>query len=422
MPDITEIMNALPKAETASVLESFNTDRLVVLLVDDQPMIGEAVRRLLAGDAEIIYHYCSNSGDALEKVRTLDPTVILQDLVMPDIDGLELLKIYRSTPETKNVPVIVLSTKEEPAVKKQAFELGASDYLVKLPDRIELIARIRHHSRAYMHRVQRDAAMGALDLALKQKNEFMRIASHDLKNPLCALIGAASLLRSMTAQHMEPDTFANVTTMIGIVQRQAEQMHKLIVDYLDAQAMDDGQLKIEPAENNLSELVRHVVSDLRAYTESKGTQVEFDLDEALPNSSFDAARVGQIAMNLISNAVKFSPPGASIVVRTRKTGALPDADSEYGETIEGTFFVFEVSDNGPGLAPDDLGKLFGRYATLTAKPTGGEKSTGLGLAISRSLIELHGGRIGARNNAPDAAGKPRGATFWFALPATAGQQ
>ncbi|MGI8906382.1 MAG: hybrid sensor histidine kinase/response regulator [Candidatus Sumerlaeaceae bacterium] len=393
----------------------FAADRLVVLLVDDQPMIGEAVRRLLAGEGEIEFHYCSSSNDALEKARTISPTVILQDLVMPDMDGLELLKLYRSTPETRNVPVIVLSTKEEASVKKQAFELGASDYLVKLPDRIELIARIRHHSQAYMNRVQRDAAMRALDLALKRKNEFMRIASHDLKNPLTVVIGASSLLKDLTSPHTDLPWMETVTKMIATVQRQAEQMHKLIVDYLDAQAMEDGQLKIEPTENNLNQLAKNAVSDLDAYTTTKGTLVDFDLDENLPSSSFDAARVAQVAVNLISNAVKFSPPGASVTVRTRKSDGLPGAESSQQPGAEGTFLVFEVSDNGPGLQPEDLAKLFGRYATLSAKPTGGEKSTGLGLAICKSLIELHGGRIGARNNAP---GHP-GSTFWFALPALA---
>ena len=109
---------------------------VMVLLVDDQPMIGEAVRRALAGQPGIDFHYCSDAERALEVASQLKPTVILQDLVMPNVDGLTLLRRYRETAATEQVPVIVLSTKEEPQIKSQSFALGANDYLVKLPDSI----------------------------------------------------------------------------------------------------------------------------------------------------------------------------------------------------------------------------------------------------------------------------------------------
>src|SRR5882724_10533186 len=129
-----------------------------VLLVDDQAMIGETVRRVLAQQPNIEFRYCSNSAEALGVAQKTKPTVILQDLVMPGIDGLTLVRQYRANPLTKDIPIIVLSTKEEPTVKSEAFALGANDYLIKLPDAIELIARIRHHSRAYLNQLQRDAA------------------------------------------------------------------------------------------------------------------------------------------------------------------------------------------------------------------------------------------------------------------------
>ena len=141
---------------------------VMVLLVDDQPMIGEAVRRALAGQPGIDFHYCSDAERALEVASQLKPTVILQDLVMPNVDGLTLLRRYRETAATEQVPVIVLSTKEEPQIKSQSFALGANDYLVKLPDSIELIARVRYHSRAYINQLQRDEAYRALRQSQKQ--------------------------------------------------------------------------------------------------------------------------------------------------------------------------------------------------------------------------------------------------------------
>jgi len=125
-------------------------------------MIGEAVRRMLAPEADIRFHYCSDPAEALKMARELAPTVILQDLVMPEIDGLTLVKFYRAEPALRDTPLIVLSTKEEPATKAEAFALGANDYLVKLPDRIELVARIRYHSQGYINLLERNEAYQAL--------------------------------------------------------------------------------------------------------------------------------------------------------------------------------------------------------------------------------------------------------------------
>ncbi|HQX51485.1 MAG TPA: SpoIIE family protein phosphatase [Planctomycetaceae bacterium] len=136
--------------------------RVRVLLVDDQKIVAEAIRRMLEPEADIEFYYCADPTQALNQARDLSPTVILQDLVMPEIDGLLLLKFYRANSATSDVPVIVLSSKEEPVTKAKAFELGASDYLVKLPDRVELVARIRHHSKGYVHLIERNEAFKAL--------------------------------------------------------------------------------------------------------------------------------------------------------------------------------------------------------------------------------------------------------------------
>jgi two-component system, chemotaxis family, response regulator WspR len=135
---------------------------MMVLLVDDQAIVAEAVRRALASERDIDFHYCSHPEDAVHTAQEVRPTVILQDLVMPGTDGLTLVKAYRANDATRDVPIIVLSTKEEPAIKSAAFASGANDYLVKLPDSVELIARVKYHSRSYMNLLQRDEAYRAL--------------------------------------------------------------------------------------------------------------------------------------------------------------------------------------------------------------------------------------------------------------------
>jgi sigma-B regulation protein RsbU (phosphoserine phosphatase) len=141
---------------------------LVVLLVDDQAIVGEAVRQMLADQSDIKFHHCQNPLQALDMATELRPTVILQDLVMPDIDGLTLVKFFRAHSPTQNTPLVVLSTKEEPVIKAEAFARGANDYMVKLPDKLEVVARIRYHSLAYIHMVERNEAFEALAASEKR--------------------------------------------------------------------------------------------------------------------------------------------------------------------------------------------------------------------------------------------------------------
>jgi sigma-B regulation protein RsbU (phosphoserine phosphatase) len=141
--------------------------RVTVLLVDDQALVGETVRRSLAGESDITFHFCKDPNQAIATADAVHPTVILQDLVMPDIEGLELVRRYRAHGPTAEVPIVVLSTREEPVTKAEAFALGANDYIVKLPDRLELLARIRHHSRGYINQLQRDEAYRALEASQK---------------------------------------------------------------------------------------------------------------------------------------------------------------------------------------------------------------------------------------------------------------
>jgi sigma-B regulation protein RsbU (phosphoserine phosphatase) len=133
-----------------------------VLLVDDQPFIGEAVRRMLVGEEDISFHFCSDASAALDIATQVEPTVILQDLVMPVLDGLDLVRRFRIDDRFRDVPIIVLSTTEDATVKAEAFSLGANDYIVKLPDRLELLARLRYHSRGYVALIERNEAFLAL--------------------------------------------------------------------------------------------------------------------------------------------------------------------------------------------------------------------------------------------------------------------
>lgn len=152
----------------------FSSTRIVVLMVDDQAMIGEAMRRICASQPDIEYHFCSDPTKAVEIATKLEPTVILQDLVMPGMDGLDLVLHYRQNEATKLVPLVVLSSKEEATTKAEAFARGANDYMVKLPDPLEIIARLRYHSRGYCALLERNAAYRHLKNELDQAGDYVK--------------------------------------------------------------------------------------------------------------------------------------------------------------------------------------------------------------------------------------------------------
>ena len=155
----------------ASLPES--TFHALVLLVDDQAIVGEAVRRMVAQECDMDFHHCDDAREAVAAANRIHPTVILLDLLMPNLAGLTLLRLLRANPATSETPILVLSVREDAIMKATAFEYGASDYLVKLPDRIELVARLRYHSHAHLLSRQRSEAFRAIkesETQLSEKN------------------------------------------------------------------------------------------------------------------------------------------------------------------------------------------------------------------------------------------------------------
>jgi sigma-B regulation protein RsbU (phosphoserine phosphatase) len=203
-------MTTTANKEAGPSREAALTQRPVtVLLVDDQTIVGESVRRMLAGDSDIQFHFCQDPAKAIETANAVQPTVILQDLVMPEIDGLQLVKFFRANKATRQTPMIVLSSKEEPVIKAQAFALGANDYLVKLPDKVELIARIRYHSRAYLNLLERDEAYRRLEESQRQLAEEIAQAARYVQSLLPAKLDGDVRIdwRFIPSTHLGGDMF-----------------------------------------------------------------------------------------------------------------------------------------------------------------------------------------------------------------------
>ncbi len=166
------------------ISEEIHASRKIrVLLIDDQAMIAEGIKRMLLEESDIEFFYCAEPAKAIDRAIEIQASVILLDLVMPDIDGMTLVRFFRANQSTKDIPVIVMSSKDDPEVKRDAFSHGANDYLVKLPEQIELVARIRAHSKQYNLQIERDAAFYALREMQRQlevtNTELHRLSATD---------------------------------------------------------------------------------------------------------------------------------------------------------------------------------------------------------------------------------------------------
>lgn len=268
------MMNDLPIEGFATT----NENSAMVLLVDDQAMIGEAVRRGLADEDNIDFHFCADPHQAVAQAMRIKPTVILQDLIMPGLDGLTLVREYRNNPVTQDIPIIVLSTKEDPLVKSAAFAAGANDYLVKLPDTIELVARIRYHSRSYLTLLQRDEAYRALRVSQQQLL--------DSNLMLQRLMNSDGLTGLSNRRHF--DEYLELEWRRAMREQQQLSLLMIDVDYFKVYNDSFGHLAGDEALRQVAEAIRSSCSRPTDLPARYGGE-EFAL--VLPNTSPGGARL-----------------------------------------------------------------------------------------------------------------------------------
>ncbi len=360
-----------------SVMQTATTDALI-LVADDNPDIREYMVGCLAGSYRTIT--AKNGKEAFDKAKKHAPDLIISDVMMPRFSGYDLCRAVRADEEISMTPIILVTSKSAVDDKIEGLEAGADDYLPKPFNAEELFARVRNL--LMLRKQQTDlqdlndilqAKNAELEEVSELKSQLLRIAAHDLKNPLNNIREFATLIRE------DVDVNSEVGTMLGLIERSSNQMFELISEILESEALESGQLQITRKPIDLVDVAAAVVESNRRQAERKEQHLVLDLPPENTHIVEGSAEWLTEAMdNLVSNAIKYSPAGKSIWVSVSRVDAV---------------IRFEVRDEGPGLTDKDMSRLFQKFQRLSTMPTGGETSTGLGLSIVKQIAEMHDGEV-----------------------------
>jgi signal transduction histidine kinase len=354
-----------------------NRQKPRILLVDDNRDLQTYVTSLLAG--ELYVEAVSDGRTALDVARRNPPALVLTDIMIPDVDGIQLVRELRAEPLTADVPILILSARADEETRVEGLAAGADDYIIKPFSARELRARIRTQLELSTARVQ----IGEARAATRAKDDFLVLLGHELRNPLSVLSATVQTLL-LKAPSAEAD----------LMQRAVWQLARLVDDLLDMSRLSRGKVQLDRARVELALVLDRAQECVRRFVQERHTQILVDLPRAGLAVDCDAGRLSQAIANVIMNASKFSAPGSKVSVEAIR--------------VDDRVRV-RVADAGSGIEPSRLARVFDAFA----EPDQAE-GLGIGLAIARSLIELHDGTIRL-----DSAGVGHGTECTIELPVEA---
>jgi len=417
-----------------------------ILVVEDSPTQALRLKYILEKQ-EYQVRLAVNGVEGMQAIRMQRPTLVISDVIMPEMDGYELCTRIKQDPEFKDIPVILLTTLSDPQDIIRGLESGADNFLNKPYSEEGLLSRIKYILINLDVRTRMRTGMGIeiyfankkhyltseriqiidlllstyenaveknreLELANKQlrlaqeelersneallrlneqKNMLLGMAAHDLRNPLYLIEGYSDFLM----KHEDPPLAEAHRTIVASIQSSSAFMVQMINDLLDVHIIETGNFTLNIAEGDFLRELDRVVDMQRFVASTKSIEITVSKPPAMEPFAFDAARLQQLMNNLLDNAIKFSFPGSVIEVTV---------------TSDGEQMRFAVQDHGPGIPEKEIRKLFLPFSTTSVKPTGKEKSTGLGLAIAATIVEKHGGKIWVESTVD------KGSRFSFQLP------
>jgi signal transduction histidine kinase len=368
-----------------------NNQTTNVLLIEDNPGDADLVRlRLVEGRSPVNVNCVNRLSDGLASLTNETPSVVLLDLNLPDSHGADTFR--RIMKHAPNVPVVVLSGQDDEPLAMKAVHHGVQDYLLKAD------ISSKQLERAIRYAVERQGLLRSLEISQKQqlefKNQFLSHVSHELRTPLTCIHQYVTLLLDGLAGPLAPDQSDHLRTVLKSV----NQLHAMIRDLLEATRAESGKMRIEPRCIALGELVQQAVAMLRPTADEKKIGLEIGLDQRLPLVHADPDRVLEVLINLIDNAIKFTPAEGSVMVQASMVEADPG------------FVYISVTDSGRGIGPEAKALIFERLYQDPDSVDNNRSGLGLGLFICREIVRLHEGRIWVSSELA------QGSTFTFTLP------
>lgn len=381
-PYVEEALRWLPEAQSAhsgvrskEAALSGTLQSARILLADDNADMREYVKRILSRHWTV--EAVQDGAAALAAIRERAPDLVLTDVMMPEMNGFELLQTLRADPRTREIPIILLSARAGEESRVEGLEAGADDYLVKPFSARELTARVGAHLE--LAHLRRETLRSEQQLRLEAeeanrlKSQFFSSVSHDLRTPLNAIIGYIHLLINGTYGPLVEDQ----KMPLDGIQRNVRELLRLINDVLDLARIDSGKMSVDLSSVRLSSIIEEITIEMKPLLEMKSLAIQSQISEDLPEIESDAAKIKQIVTNLVSNAVKFTEKGG-VTIRVEN---LPE---EGGIEIT-------VSDTGMGIEPESLPKIFESfYQVEESRALGG---SGLGLTIVKELVHLLHGKV-----------------------------
>lgn len=349
-----------------------------LILADDNADMREYLRRLLSTQWTV--EAVADGRLALEAVRRQRPDLIVSDVMMPNMDGLELTRELRTDPITQRLPIILLSARTGDAATAEGLASGANDYVVKPFSARELIARVtvqleiaRSHERTREQdhaRLAQEHLRKMAEAASQAKDDFLAVMGHELRNPLAPILSALQLMEKRD----EPGSLRERE----IIGRQAKHLVVLVDELLDVSRIRSGKVQLERQEIEIGEIISRATKLATPLMSQRKHRLVVEVDQPGVKVNADPVRLPQVIFNLLSNSAKFTNPGGVIVLRA---------------ATEGGSMVIRVIDPGVGIEPALLPSVFEAFAQGEQASDRAVGGLGLGLAIAKGLVELHGGQI-----------------------------
>jgi len=352
-----------------------------VLIVDDLDDNRTLLRLDLEDELPGIYIDEANNGlNALKMLQHNTYTLVLCDLMMPDIDGFEVYKRAKEIPNNYNLPFIFISANQDRNMAVKGLELGAFDFLKKPYDITELILKSRNLCRLklfYDKQVHLLSELEETNIKLEesnaQKDEVLRIVSHDMRNPLGNMIGLAQILYDEPEQIPE-----DIQSISEIIIRSGENLLTIVNTLLDAAQLESGKIQLNLTKTDLIKIIHEEVEQFYYSAKQKQIDLSFVCDLQHAIITIDEPKIRQSIANLISNAIKFTSIDGLVTI------VLTYEDSNYS---------IKVVDDGIGIAEKSLPFIFDKFSSIQRSGTKNERGTGLGLSIVKAFINLHKGKI-----------------------------